>query len=79
MPVIGKINAIILRMYYEDHAPPHFHAVNNETAGLFTISSGEMWRGDINRKDQKTIKKWAQARKEVLQEMWDTQDIYKID
>ncbi|MEM9886894.1 MAG: DUF4160 domain-containing protein [Bacteroidota bacterium] len=75
----GKINVILLRMYYEDHAPPHFHAINNETAGLFTINSGEIWRGNMNSKDQKIIRKWAQDRKNVLQETWDTQDIYKID
>lgn len=30
MPVIGKIKGIILRMFFADHVPPHFHATNNE-------------------------------------------------
>ncbi len=26
MPVISRFYGITVRMFYEDHAPPHFHA-----------------------------------------------------
>jgi hypothetical protein len=79
MPVIGKIQGIILRMFYADHAPPHFHATHSEKEGLFKLDDLEMLRGDLATKDQKKVKKWAEPRKAKLKEMWKSQDIHNID
>lgn len=80
MPVIGRIKGIILRMFYGDHPPPHFHATNNEKEGLFEIDGDqEMLRGDLATKDQKKVRNWAKPRKAKLKQMWDTQDIHNID
>ncbi len=79
MPIIGKIKGIILRMFFGDHTPPHFHASNNENEGLFKIEDLEMFKGDLNSKDQKKVKKWAEPRKTKLRDMWDSQDIQNID
>lgn len=79
MPVIGKIKGIILRMFFGDHPPPHFHASNNEREGLFGINDLEMFKGDLGSKDQKEVKKWAKSRQSKLKDMWDTQDIQSID
>lgn len=79
MPIIGRIKGIILRMFFGDHAPPHFHATNNEKDGLFKIEDLEMFKGDLSTKDQKQVKKWAKPRQSKLKDMWDTQDIQDID
>lgn len=79
MPIIGKIKGIILRMFFADHAPPHFHATNNEREGLFGIDDLEMFKGDLKTKDQKDVKEWAEPRKTKLKEMWDSQDIQNLD
>lgn len=79
MPVIGKIKGIILRMFFGDHPPPHFHASNNEHEGLFELNDLEMFKGDLNSKDQKEVKKWAKSRQSKLKGMWDSQDIQNID
>lgn len=79
MPIIGRIKGIILRMFFGDHPPPHFHATNNEKNGLFRIDDSEMFKGDLSTKDQKEVKKWAKPRKSKLKDMWDSQDIHEID
>ena len=79
MPIIGKIKGIILRMFFGDHAPPHFHATNNEDEGLFKVDDLEMFKGDLSTKDQKKVKKWAEPRKSKLKDMWDTQNIENLD
>ena len=27
MPIISQFYGIIIKMFYNDHAPPHFHAI----------------------------------------------------
>ena len=66
-------------MFFADHAPPHFHATNNEHEGLFKIDDLEMFKGDLKTKDQKDVKEWAEPRQSKLNEMWDSQDIQNLD
>ena len=79
MPIIGRIKGLILRMFFGDHAPPHFHATNNDKNGLFKIDDLEMFRGDLSTKDQRKVRKWGEPRKDRLKEMWDSQDIHELD
>lgn len=43
MPLISRFFGILIYMYFDDHAPPHFHAEYGEYAG-FTIWC---WNGPI--------------------------------
>lgn len=45
MPEISRFFKIIIRMFYKDHAPPHFHAFYNEYKATFSIDSGERIEG----------------------------------
>jgi uncharacterized protein DUF4160 len=48
MPTISEFYGIMLRMYFMDHAPPHFHAIygDSEAGSAFQrwISSKEVFR-----------------------------------
>ncbi|MEN8119618.1 MAG: DUF4160 domain-containing protein [Bacteroidota bacterium] len=79
MPIIARFKGIVIRMFYKDHPPPHIHATNNEKNGLFDIDTLEMFKGDLVAKDQKEVKNWAFDKQELLKEMWETQEISKID
>ena len=37
MPLISEFFGISIYMYYEDHNPPHFHAIYNENKALIVI------------------------------------------
>jgi hypothetical protein len=78
MPVIARIFGIVLKMYYNDHAPPHFHAEEAESSGLLRIENGEMLNGNLSPKTQKIVQDWALQNKEKLNEMWNAQKIEKI-
>ena len=45
MPQISFFLGIIIRMFYRDHNPPHFHAVYAEFEGLIDISKLELIGG----------------------------------
>ena len=75
MPVISRFNGIVIRMYLRqrEHNPPHIHAVYGECIGLFSLSDGDMFEGDIPIKVQKMIKEFIVYYKERLVKMWETQ------
>lgn len=40
MPEISRFFGIVIRMYWPDHAPPHFHAKYGAYEVLYSISDG---------------------------------------
>jgi len=39
MPELTRFYGIIIRMYYDDHAPSHFHAFYGEHEAVFEIET----------------------------------------
>jgi hypothetical protein len=50
MPIIAVFNGIIIQMFFEDHGPPHVHAIYAGAKALVRISDGEIIRGMLPRK-----------------------------
>lgn len=75
MPVISRFHGIVIKMYLrqKEHNPPHIHAINGEYIGMFSLSDGEMFEGDIPAKEQKIIKSFVLKYRKELLEMWNTQ------
>ena len=46
MPTISMFYGILIRMYYNDHKPPHFHAFYGEYKAIFNFE-GELIDGDM--------------------------------
>ena len=76
MPVISRFNGITIKMYYRnrEHNPPHIHAIYGECIGVFYISNGEMFEGDIPPKEQQRIKQFVLFHQKRLAQMWEKQD-----
>lgn len=57
MPVISRFKGIVIKMYLrqKEHNPPHIHAIYGDYIGMFSLSDGEMFEGDILPKEQKII------------------------
>jgi Domain of unknown function (DUF4160) len=47
MPEISSFFGIIIRMYFNDHVPPHFHAHYGEHQAEITIETFEILKGKI--------------------------------
>jgi hypothetical protein len=78
MPVICRFYGILIKMYFNDHLPPHFHAIYNEFNGIFDLNTLEMIEGDLPNKAIKLIKEWAQNYKPDLTRMWDTKEFINL-
>jgi len=71
MPTISVFFGIIIRMFYRDHNPPHFHAEYQGQNATFDFN-GKLLQGEIDSRTAKSlIKKWAQAHKTELNDNWE--------
>ena len=61
MPVIARFYGIVIKMYFNEHGVPHFHAVYGEFNGVFDIQTLEMIEGDLPPRARKLVKDWAKT------------------
>jgi hypothetical protein len=47
MPEISRFFGIIIKMYYNDHQPPHFHAEYGEHVAEISTETLEILRGNL--------------------------------
>ena len=47
MPQISYFLGVIIRMFYRDHNPPHFHAVYADFEGIIDIEKNEIIGGEL--------------------------------
>ncbi len=78
MPEIARFYGIIIKIYFNDHNPPYFHAYYGEYDGAFDIQTLEMIYGDLPKKAQELVREWAEQYREKIMEMWKTKKIEKL-
>lgn len=70
MPHISMFFGIIIRMFYNEHNPPHFHADYQGQRGIFSFE-GEIIKGNFRSTTAKRlIKEWCLLHQSELQENW---------
>ncbi|WP_020482539.1 DUF4160 domain-containing protein [Methylomonas sp. MK1] len=70
MPYVSMFFGIIIRMFHNDHNPPHFHAEYQGQRGVFGMD-GNMIKGNISSKTaKKLIQEWALLHQEELMQNW---------
>ena len=69
MPEICRFLGIIIRMYYRDHAPPHFHAEYGEYEITVEIATGIV-SGKFPRRALNAVLDWYELHKEELLKDW---------
>lgn len=71
MPEISRFLGIVIRMFSEDHNPPHFHAVYNEYEAQFSISPPEMMNGNLPPRIIGLVVEWATIHQKELLKNWE--------
>ena len=82
MPYVSMFFGIIIRMFHNEHNPPHFHAEYQGQKGLFDLN-GNMIKGNMKSNTaKKLIKEWVMLHREELLNNWNNAakggDIEKI-
>lgn len=57
MPIIAVFDGIIIQMFFEDHNPPHIHAIYFGSKALVRISDGAIIRGTLPKPQAKLVKR----------------------
>lgn len=71
MPVISMFFGIVIRMYYQEHGPPHFHAEHRDDRATFTFD-GDVLAGAIgSRTARRRIERWAALHRRELEANWE--------
>lgn len=66
MPVISSFYGILIRMFYNDHAPPHFHAVYGEFELVVGISPIVILEGSAPNRVRSMVLEWAALHQQEL-------------
>ena len=70
MPTISFFYGIVIRMYFNDHAPPHFHVEYAEFKATVEIGSLTLKTGKLPRRAQMLVLDWAELHQAELLEDW---------
>ncbi|MBN1999704.1 DUF4160 domain-containing protein [candidate division KSB1 bacterium] len=70
MPIISQFFGIIIRMFYDDHNPPHIHVEFQGQKAIFDFS-GNVVKGDLRSNTaRRLIREWIDIRVSQLEEDW---------
>lgn len=70
MPIIAFFYGIAIRMFFNDHAPAHFHAYHGDHEAKFDIETGEMIGGRLPAAQRRLVQRWIAMYKTELRAAW---------
>ncbi len=70
LPKISEFFGISIYVYFEDHAPPHFHAVYAEHEAQIKIADSSVLRGTLPPRVMRLVVEWAGIRRAELDVVW---------
>lgn len=70
MPEVSRFYGIVIGIFYNDHAPPHFHAVYGEHRAKIDIASGNVIEGKLPRRAFALVSEWRMLRLDALDAAW---------
>lgn len=71
MPEISRFFGIVVRMFFNDHSPPHFHAVYGDKEVLIEIETLRVYRGRLPNRAQAMVLEWAALHRDELLQDWE--------
>jgi hypothetical protein len=70
MADLSRFYGIVIRMYFDDHDPPHFHAEYAESEALIGIETLGVIAGHLRPRALGLVAEWAALHQDELREAW---------
>jgi len=71
MPEISRFFGIIIRMFFDEHNPPHIHAEYQGSKAVFDLN-GNVTRGELgSRTAVRLVREWIDLHDNELREDWE--------
>jgi hypothetical protein len=71
MPEICRFYGIVIKMYFADHVPPHFHAEYAEHEARIAIESLTVLSGTLPPRAMGLVAEWSVLHRQELLELWE--------
>ena len=71
MPEIARFYGIVIKMFFDDHNPPHFHAIYGEYEALVNINSLAVFAGNLPPRALGLVVEWATQHQDELLTNWE--------
>jgi hypothetical protein len=71
MPTISMFFGIVVQMYWNDHAPPHFHAYYQGHRALIEIGEGKLIGGTMPPGALRLLREWTLRHRDELMMNWE--------
>jgi hypothetical protein len=82
MPETSRFFGIVIKIYYEDHPPPHFHAEYGEHEALIDIRTLVVIGGHLPPRALGLVVEWASQHQTQLLVLWERavqqRSLYKL-
>ncbi len=70
MPEISRFFGIVIKMFFDDHNPPHFHAEYGEHTVVIDIRELSVFAGQLPPRALGIVIEWASMHQNELLENW---------
>ena len=77
MPEISRFLGIIIKMYFKDHNPPHFHVTYEKYEASININDFAIIEGSLPPRIHTYVIEWALLHKSELLDNWNKAKILK--
>lgn len=68
--IISSFFGIYVRMYFDDHAPPHIHAEYQGHEALIAIADGTLLDGGLPKRAHALVQQWCLEHADTLARNW---------
>jgi len=83
MPEISRFFGIVIKMFFDEHPPPHFHAEYGDDTALIDIRNLSVFAGSLPPRVMGLVIEWATLHRQELFVDWerarDQQKLLRID
>lgn len=70
MPIISVFLGILIKMFHDDHNPPHFHVEYAEHRAIVDIASGRVLAGKLPTRVRRLVEDWRGMNVGQLKRAW---------
>ena len=71
MPILSIFFGIIVRLWHDDHPPPHIHVEYQGFEALVDIRTGAVTEGRLPNKAASIVKEWCERHRDELLKNWE--------
>ncbi|WOJ90575.1 DUF4160 domain-containing protein [Methylocapsa polymorpha] len=70
MPTVATIDGVKIQFYFDEHPPPHFHAVFAEFTAQIQIDPSQVLRGSLPQAKLAAVLDWTRKNRDALTSAW---------